>query len=118
MLFIEFFTGGMLWFLVAYFLTKDWDSKELKTELIRLSPAVVYGVYHVAYVGYTVSYKAEGTLVLLAILMDLVTLPIAIAMGVFLVPTRLGNYALSSIGISELYEGNFIEVGFVRHFQS
>ena len=118
MVFIEFFTGGLLWFLSAHLLTKDWDSKSLKTELIRFSPAIVYGVYFMASAGNIVTYKSEGTFFLLALILDLVTLPVSTLMGIFVVPTHLGNYVLSNAGFSELYEWNFIEVGFFLHFQN
>ena len=92
--------------------------KEWKPQLIRFSPMIIYGVFGIASIGATVTYKNEGGLFLLGLLMDAVQLPVMIFAGVFVVPAQLGNYILSKAGFSELYEWNFFIVGFLDHFKN
>ena len=118
LIFLEFVVGLIVWYSVVGTITKNMNYKEWKPQLIRFSPMIIYGVFGIASIGATVTYKNEGGLFLLGLLIDAVQLPVMIFAGVFVVPAQLGNYILSKAGFSELYEWNFFIVGFLDHFKN
>ena len=116
MLFLEFGLGVTLWIGATTILLRNADPKKLKTELINLSPAILYGLLATSYVTPLVANSGEGILFLLGgIFLAVKDIVILSLMGVAIVPWHLGNFLFSLLGISQLHETNLFVVPFALH---